>query len=63
MRRLLFLLQQSGHLLGMQDAKIHRRRIRILIGAIIFFGLCIIVRLFSLQIINQSDYKERAERQ
>lgn len=63
MLRLLCLPQQSGQLLGMQDAKIHRRRIRILIGAIVFFGLCIIIRLFSLQIVNQSAYKERAERQ
>jgi cell division protein FtsI/penicillin-binding protein 2 len=47
----------------MQDAKIHRRRIRVLIGVIVFFGLCIIGRLFSLQIINQKSYKERAERQ
>jgi stage V sporulation protein D (sporulation-specific penicillin-binding protein) len=47
----------------MQDAKIHRRRIRILIGFIIFLGLCIIGRLFSLQIVNQKSYKERAERQ
>ena len=47
----------------MQDSKIHRRRIRVLIGIIIFFGLCIIGRLFSLQIINQKSYKERAERQ
>jgi cell division protein FtsI (penicillin-binding protein 3)/stage V sporulation protein D (sporulation-specific penicillin-binding protein) len=47
----------------MQDAKIHRRRIRVLIGIIIFLGLCIIGRLFSLQVINQKSYKERAERQ
>ncbi len=47
----------------MQDAKIHRRRIRILIGIIVVLSLCIIGRLFSLQIINQKSYKERAERQ
>jgi cell division protein FtsI/penicillin-binding protein 2 len=47
----------------MQDAKIHRRRIRVLIGVIIFLSLGIIGRLFSLQILNQKSYKERAERQ
>ena len=47
----------------MQDAKVHRRRIRVLIGVIVFLGLGIIGRLFSLQIINQKSYKERAERQ
>lgn len=63
MLQALFLLHRNAQLLGMQDAKVHRRRIRVLIGVIIFFGLCIIVRLFSLQIVNQSAYKERAERQ
>lgn len=47
----------------MQDAKVHRRRIRILIGIIIVFSLGIIVRLFSLQIVNQNFYKEKAQRQ
>jgi cell division protein FtsI/penicillin-binding protein 2 len=47
----------------MQDAKIHRRRIRVLIGMIIVFGLLIMGRLFSLQILNQKVYKEKAERQ
>lgn len=32
-------------------------------GVIIFFGLCIIGRLFSLQVLNQKSYKEKAERQ
>ncbi len=63
MHRRFLSLQSNEHLLGMQDAKIHRRRIRVLIGIIIFFGLCIIGRLFSLQVINQKSYKERAERQ
>ncbi|MCC7436323.1 penicillin-binding protein 2 [Candidatus Nomurabacteria bacterium] len=47
----------------MQDAKIHRRRIRVLIGLIIIFSLAIVVRLFTLQIINQNFYKEKAQRQ
>jgi stage V sporulation protein D (sporulation-specific penicillin-binding protein) len=55
--------RKSVQLLGMQDAKIHRRRIRILIGLIICFGLLIIGRLFSLQILNQKAYTEKAERQ
>ncbi len=63
MRRRWHLLLSSGHLLGMQDAKIHRRRIRIIIGIIVFLGLLIIGRLFSLQILNQKFYTEKAERQ
>jgi cell division protein FtsI (penicillin-binding protein 3)/stage V sporulation protein D (sporulation-specific penicillin-binding protein) len=47
----------------MQDAKVHRRRIRIIIGVIVFLSLLIIGRLFSLQIVNQKFYKEKAERQ
>lgn len=47
----------------MQDARVHRRRIRILIGIVIFFGLCVVGRLFLLQVIDQKAYKERAERQ
>ncbi|MBP6857606.1 MAG: penicillin-binding protein 2 [Candidatus Pacebacteria bacterium] len=47
----------------MQDAKLHRRRIRILIGFIVIFSLGIIVRLFSLQVVNQNFYKEKAQRQ
>lgn len=47
----------------MQDARVHRRRIRILIGLVIFFGLCVIGRLFVLQVIDQKAYKDRAQRQ
>ena len=47
----------------MQDAKIHRRRIRVLIGVIIAVGLLIVGRLFSLQILDQKAYKEKAQRQ
>ncbi len=47
----------------MQDAKIHRRRIRVLIGVVIIFGLLIIGRLFVLQIVNQKVFKEKAQRQ
>ncbi|HRH25151.1 MAG TPA: penicillin-binding protein 2 [Candidatus Paceibacterota bacterium] len=47
----------------MQDAKIHRRRIRIMMGLIIFLGLFVVGRLFLLQIVNQKSFKERAERQ
>ena len=47
----------------MEPNKIHRRRIRVLIGAIVVIGVVIIGRLFSLQIIHKEDYTERAERQ
>ncbi len=47
----------------MQDAKIHRRRIRVMMGLIIFLGLFVVGRLFVLQIVNQKSFKERAERQ
>ncbi len=47
----------------MFDAKIHRRRIRIIIVGIIILGLLVIARLFSLQIIHGSSYKDRAEHQ
>lgn len=47
----------------MFDAKIHRRRIRISIVGIIILGLLVIARLFSLQIIHGSSYKDRAEHQ
>lgn len=63
MRRRWHSLLSKGHLLGMQDAKTHRRRIRVLIGFIVFLSLLIVGRLFSLQIINQKSYKEKAERQ
>lgn len=47
----------------MEPAKIHRRRIRILIGSIIVIGAVIVVRLFSLQVVHNDEYKEKAERQ
>lgn len=63
MRQHFHLLPDKVPLLGMQDAKIHRRRIRVLIGVITIGGVLILVRLFSLQVINQKVYKEKAERQ
>jgi cell division protein FtsI/penicillin-binding protein 2 len=63
MHRRFLLLQSKGHLLGMQESKIQRKRIRILIGIIAFLGICIVGRLFSLQVINQKMYKEKAQRQ
>ncbi len=63
MRQQLRLLKHIDHLHQMEPAKIHRRRIRILIGVIIVGGVVIIGRLFSLQVINAASYKERAERQ
>ena len=47
----------------MLDGKIHRRRIRMLIAIVALTGLLVIARLFSLQIVNASLYKDRAERQ
>lgn len=47
----------------MELAKTHRRRIRILVGFTIAMGILTIGRLFSLQIVSASLYKERAERQ
>jgi cell division protein FtsI/penicillin-binding protein 2 len=47
----------------MELAKIHRRRIRIIIGSIIACGIVVIARLFSLQVVHSSTYKEEAEKQ
>lgn len=47
----------------MDLAKIHRRRIRIVIGFIVVISLVIIGRLFVLQVIQTEAYKERAEHQ
>lgn len=47
----------------MSDANIQQKRLRILIGVVIAIGLAVIVRLFSLQILNTSEYRARAERQ
>ncbi len=48
----------------MLDAnKLHRQRIRIIIGIVMFVGVFVIIRLFSLQIVHSNFYKDRAERQ
>jgi cell division protein FtsI/penicillin-binding protein 2 len=47
----------------MSDGKLHRTRIRILIGVVALVGALVIVRLFSLQIINRNFYTEKAEHQ
>ncbi len=47
----------------MLDTKIHRRRIRIIIGAVIVVGAFVIVQLFSLQVINGAEYKKKAQQQ
>ncbi len=47
----------------MSDANtIHRSRIRFLIGTVVFVGAIVIMRLFSLQIVNTTMYKEKAQR-
>jgi cell division protein FtsI/penicillin-binding protein 2 len=43
--------------------KVHRQRLRVLIGAIIAIGALVIMRLFSLQVIHSTSYKEKAQRQ
>ncbi|HWC57757.1 MAG TPA: penicillin-binding transpeptidase domain-containing protein, partial [Candidatus Paceibacterota bacterium] len=47
----------------MWETKIHRRRIRILIGIFIGTAFLVVGRLFYLQILHSADYKERAENQ
>ncbi len=47
----------------MLDAKIHRQRIRIVIAIVVLIGALVIMRLFSLQIVHATLYKEKAERQ
>lgn len=47
----------------MLDAKIHRQRIRVIIGTVIFLSALIVIRLFYLQIVHKTVYTERAERQ
>lgn len=47
----------------MLDTKIHRQRIRIVIGIVVLVGVFVIVRLFSLQVVHGTMYKERAQRQ
>ncbi len=47
----------------LDNNKIHRQRIRVLIGIIVLIGAFVILRLFSLQVINGTSYKERAQRQ
>lgn len=47
----------------MQDSKIQKNRIRILVAVIIALGLLVIVRLFWLQVIRAEDAQNKAERQ
>jgi cell division protein FtsI/penicillin-binding protein 2 len=47
----------------MSDSSIHRNRIQIIIVAVAILGGFIVIRLFSLQIINSKDYRARAQRQ
>lgn len=47
----------------MLDAKIHRQRIRVVIAFVVVVGALVILRLFSLQIVHATMYKERAQRQ
>jgi stage V sporulation protein D (sporulation-specific penicillin-binding protein) len=47
----------------MLDGKIQRQRIRIIIGVVSLAGLLVIARLFSLQIVHNTLYSERAEHQ
>ncbi len=47
----------------MPDANIFRQRIRLIIGLLIVVGLFVIGRLFMLQVVESSSYKERAEHQ
>lgn len=47
----------------MLDAKIQRRRIRIIIALVGVLGAFVIGRLFSLQVLHPSRYQEKAERQ
>lgn len=47
----------------MLDARVHRRRIRIVISVVVLIGGLVVARLFSLQIVHSPLYKERAERQ
>ncbi len=47
----------------MSDANtIHRSRIRTLIGVVVCIGAVVVMRLFVLQIINTTGYKEKAQR-
>ena len=48
---------------SMPDANIFRQRIRLIIGLLIVVGLFVIGRLFMLQVVESSSYKERAEHQ
>ncbi len=47
----------------MLDASIHRTRIRIIIIAVIIVGVLVIIRLFSLQVMNGATYKQKAQHQ
>jgi cell division protein FtsI/penicillin-binding protein 2 len=47
----------------MSDSNIHHKRITIIITGVAILGGIIVVRLFMLQVIQSSSYRERAERQ
>lgn len=47
----------------MSDSNIHLKRINIIITAVAVVGGIIVIRLFSLQVINSKEYQDRAERQ
>jgi cell division protein FtsI/penicillin-binding protein 2 len=56
-------LRQSVLLRGMSDTNIQHSRIKLLTILIAVIGVVVIIRLFSLQIINSEEYRARAERQ
>lgn len=47
----------------MSDINIHQTRIRFIIGTVIFVGVLVIIRLFSLQVLQGTAYKQRAKHQ
>ena len=47
----------------LDSTKIHRQRIRILIGLVALVGILVVARLFSLQIVHSGSYKEKAQHQ
>lgn len=47
----------------MLDGSTQRKRIRVIIGAVIGIGVIVVLRLFSLQVVHVKSYREKAERQ
>src|SRR6266403_3390836 len=47
----------------MSDSSIHQKRIYIIITAVAMLGGIIVIRLFSLQVLNSKSYQARAEKQ